>query len=152
MDQQNETIVIASDHAGFAMKEHVKAYLSKKGIRIEDLSAPTLDPLDDYPEFGFKVAKVIADGTFNRGMLFCGTGIGISIAANRYKGVRAVLCTSPELARLSREHNDANVLVIGGRTTAPDMAEKIVDAWLDGVFAGDRHCKRVAQLDQVPKK
>lgn len=146
--QQDVPIAIAADHAGFAMKDHIKTYLEKKGIPVQDLSAPQLDPADDYPEFGFKLARAVAQKTFTRGILFCGTGIGISIAANRVRGVRAALCTSPELARMSREHNDANVLVIGGRTTPQDTAEKIVDAWLSGVFAGDRHGKRVAQLDQ----
>lgn len=148
MNQSNEqTILIASDHAGYELKEHLKSYLTKRGIKIKDLSAPELDPSDDYPIFGFKVAKEIAQKNYQQGILLCGTGIGISIAANRYKGVRAALCTSPELARMAREHNNANILVLGGRITSKEAAEKIVDAWLDGDFAGGRHEKRVNLLD-----
>lgn len=150
MQQQTEPLALASDHAGFAMKEHIKVYLAKKGIAVDDLSAPQLDPADDYPEFGFKLASEVAKGVYKRGILLCGTGIGISIAANRVRGVRAALCTSPELAHMAREHNDSNVLVMGGRTTAPEVAEKIVDAWLEGTFAGERHQKRVTQLDELP--
>jgi len=150
MQQQTERMALASDHAGFAMKEHVKAYLAKKGVAVDDLSAPQLDPADDYPQFGFKLAGKVSKGEYKRGILLCGTGIGISIAANRVRGVRAALCTSPELAHMAREHNDSNVLVMGGRTTTPEMAEKIVDAWLEGTFAGERHGKRVEQLDSLP--
>jgi RpiB/LacA/LacB family sugar-phosphate isomerase len=146
----SETIILAGDHAGYVMKEHVRQYLEKRGLMVVDASAPQLDPSDDYPLFGFKVAQAIADGEYKRGILMCGTGIGISIAANRYKGVRAALCTSPELAHMAREHNDSNILVLGGRTTTPQMAEQIVDAWLDGTFAGDRHARRVEMLDQAP--
>ncbi|MBN1575379.1 MAG: ribose 5-phosphate isomerase B [Chitinispirillaceae bacterium] len=150
MKQNEEKMVIAGDHAGYELKEHVKAYLTRIGIAIEDLSAPQLDPSDDYPVFGFKAAKAIADGSIKQGILICGTGIGISIAANRYRGVRAALCTSPDMARMAREHNNANVLVLGGRTTAPRTAEKIIDAWLDGNFAGGRHSRRVDLLDRPP--
>ena len=153
MQPNNDKIVIAADHAGFDLKEHLKSYLSKIGIRVDDLSAPVLDPADDYPAFGFKVGKAVSGGTYKQGILICGTGIGISIAANRYRGVRAALCTSPEMAHMAREHNDANVLVLGGRTTPVPMAEKIVDAWFDGDFAGGaggRHGKRVEQLDNPP--
>jgi RpiB/LacA/LacB family sugar-phosphate isomerase len=150
MPSNSEKVVIAADHAGYELKEHVKSYLARIGIYVEDVSSPTLDPADDYPLLGFKLAKIIADGTFKQGILICGTGIGISIAANRFYGVRAALCTSPEMAHMAREHNDANVLVLGGRTTAPQSAEKIVDAWLDGNFAGGRHGRRVEQLDNPP--
>ncbi|MBN1308456.1 MAG: ribose 5-phosphate isomerase B [Chitinispirillaceae bacterium] len=150
MKQNEEKVVIAADHAGYELKEHVKAYLTRIGIGFEDMSAPQLDPSDDYPVFGFKAAKAIADGSFKQGILICGTGIGISIAANRYRGVRAALCISPDTARMAREHNNANVLVLGGRTTAPQMAEKIIDAWLDGNFAGGRHSRRVDLLDKPP--
>jgi ribose 5-phosphate isomerase B len=148
MHSNTTKIAIAADHAGYDLKEHIKNYLNRIGIAVEDLSAPTLDPSDDYPVFGFKVGKAVSGGTFKQGILVCGTGIGISIAANRYRGVRAALCTSPEMAHMAREHNDANVLVLGGRTTAPAIAEKIVDAWFDGDFAGGRHGRRVELLDQ----
>lgn len=151
-DTENKTtIVIASDHAGYEMKEYLKAYLSEKGITVADISAPEYDAKDDYPVFGFKLAHAIASGKYEKGILLCGTGLGISMAANRIRGVRAALCTSPELAHMAREHNNANVVVIGGRTTSRETAEKIVDTWLTGEFAGDRHAKRVAMLDEVPE-
>lgn len=150
MQQNIEKVALAADHAGFELKEYVKAYLTRIGIAFEDMSAPQLDPADDYPVFGFKVAQAVADGWYRQGILLCGTGIGISIAANRYRGVRAALCTSPDMARMAREHNNANVLVLGGRTTAPETSEKIIDAWFDGNFAGGRHGRRVELLDQPP--
>jgi ribose 5-phosphate isomerase B len=151
MQPNSQKIAIAADHAGYELKEYLKAYIARIGIVIEDLSAPVLDPSDDYPVFGFKVGQAVASGKFKQGILICGTGIGISIAANRYRGVRAALCTSPEMAHMAREHNDANVLVLGGRTTPPKVAEKIVDAWFDGDFAGGRHGKRVELLDMPPQ-
>ena len=151
MQKNIEKVALAADHAGFELKEYVKTYLKRIGIAVEDMSAPQLDPSDDYPEFGFKVAQVVADGCYRQGILICGTGIGISIAANRYRGVRAALCTSPDMARMAREHNNANVLVLGGRTTEPGTAEKIIDAWFDGDFAGGRHGRRVELLDQPPE-
>ena len=147
----SEKIIIAGDHAGYEMKEHVKAYLQRKGFGVVDASAPELDPADDYPEFGFKVAQAIAGGEYDRGILMCGTGIGISIAANRLKGVRAALCTSVELARMSREHNNANILVMGGRTTEKTTAEEMVDTWLATGFSGERHARRLALLDTPPE-
>jgi ribose 5-phosphate isomerase B len=151
MQLGREVVAIASDHAGFELKEHIRKYLERKGVPYEDMSAPELDPADDYPIFGFKVAQAIANGDKRRGILICGTGIGISIAANRYKGVRAALCTSAEMANMAREHNDANVLVMGGRTTMPAVAEQMVDTWLKGNFAKDRHERRVLMLDQPPE-
>lgn len=151
MNKQIATFLIGSDHAGYDMKEHIKRYLTKCGIPFEDASSGEFDPLDDYTEHGFKVAAAIAQGEFRQGILICGTGIGISIAANRYRGVRAALCASPEFARMAREHNDANILVIGGRTTTSEAAEKIIDAWVGGQFQGGRHQKRVDLLDSVGK-
>ena len=151
-EKKRESIVIASDHAGYEMKEHLKSYLGSKGIAVADLSAPEYDAKDDYPVFGFKLAKAVASGEYAKGILLCGTGLGISMAANRIRGVRAALCTSPELAHMAREHNDANVVVVGGRTTTRETAEKIVDTWLESEFSGNRHAKRVAMLDEVPEK
>lgn len=145
-----DKLVVGSDHAGFEMKEYVKKYLQKKGIQFDDAGAESLDPSDDYPTYAFKLAKSISSGKYRRGILFCGTGIGASIAANRVKGVRAALCTSPELAKMARLHNDSNVLVLGGRTTPKDTAEKIIDTWLATEFEGGRHLKRVKMLDKLP--
>jgi RpiB/LacA/LacB family sugar-phosphate isomerase len=129
------------------MKEFVKSYLFNKGITLEDSGAIEYDAADDYPTLAFKLAKSIAAGTFNRGILLCGTGIGASIAANRVKGVRAALCTSPEMAHMSRVHNDSNVLVIGGRTTTKETVAQMIDAWLSGTFEGGRHQNRIDLLD-----
>lgn len=143
-------LVVGSDHAGFEMKEHVKKYLTEKGIEFEDAGAQQYDAQDDYTTFAFKVAQSVSKGNYERGILLCGTGIGASIAANRIKGVRAALCTSPEMARMSRLHNDSNVLVMGGRTTPADVVEKMIDAWLSGNFEGGRHQNRVQLLDNAP--
>ncbi|NLD99654.1 MAG: ribose 5-phosphate isomerase B [Fibrobacter sp.] len=147
MEKNNSPIVVGSDHAGYEMKEYVKKYLSQKGISFEDCSSANYDPSDDYPVPAFKLAKSIANGQYNRGILLCGSGIGASIAANRIKGVRAALCTSPEMAKLARFHNDSNVLVLGGRTTTREMVEQIIDAWLSNEFEGGRHQKRIELLD-----
>lgn len=147
MAENIDTIVIGSDHAGFEMKEHIKQYLTKKGIQFVDSGAVEYDAADDYPVLAFNLAQKVSTGEFNRGILLCGTGIGASIAANRVKGVRAALCTTPDAAKMSRLHNDSNVLVLGGRVLSTEMVEKIIDAWFEGYFEGGRHQKRVDQLD-----
>lgn len=144
----SEKIVIGSNHAGFEMKEYIKEVLTQKGVLFEDAGAVSLDPSDDYPEFAFRVAKAVSEKRYNKGILLCGTGIGASIAANRVKGVRAALCTSPDMARMSRAHNDSNVLVLGGRTTPRETVSQIIDAWLGGSFEGGRHQNRIDQIDQ----
>jgi ribose 5-phosphate isomerase B len=143
-------IVVGSDHAGFEMKEHVKKYLEEKGIEFEDVSAQQYDAQDDYTTYAFKVAEGVSKGNYERGILLCGTGIGASIAANRFRGIRAALCTSPEMARMSRLHNDSNVLVMGGRTTPADVVDKMIDAWLSSNFEGGRHQRRIQQMDTAP--
>jgi ribose 5-phosphate isomerase B len=143
-----ERIVLSSDHAGYEMKELVKKYLIERGVSVEDVSSEKLDPSDDYPIYAFKLAQKISKKEFGRGILLCGSGIGASIAANRFKGVRAALCTSTELARLSRLHNDSNVLVIGGRTNALETVKEMIDTWLSQQFEGGRHQRRIDQLDQ----
>lgn len=147
MSEKSDSILVGSDHAGFEMKEYVKQYLTKKNIHFTDSGAVEFNKDDDYPIMAFKLAHQISSGKFSRGILLCGTGIGASIAANRVKGVRAALCTSPELAKMSRLHNNSNVLVLGGRTTTTEMVTKIIDAWLDSSFEGGRHQKRIEQLD-----
>lgn len=147
MSGESKKIVLSSDHAGYEMKEKVKQYLSELGLSVEDVSSEQLDPQDDYPEYGFKLAQKVAQKKFDRGILLCGSGIGASIAANRFKGVRAALCTSAEHARLARLHNDSNVLVIGGRTTTIDTVKEMITTWLSQQFEGGRHQRRVDQLD-----
>jgi ribose 5-phosphate isomerase B len=142
-----EPVVIGSDHAGYEMKEFVKKHLKLRGIPFFDAGATQFDPKDGYPEFAFEVAQSIANGKFSRGILMCGTGIGASIAANRVKKVRAALCYSPEMAQMSRFHNNSNVLVMGGRVTTTDVAAKIMDAWLDAAFEGGRHQNRIDEID-----
>ena len=141
-------ILIGSDHGGYELKEQLKAYFASRKIPFTDAGADHLDPQDDYPIFATCVASQISSGKFDRGIVICGTGIGASIAANRWKRVRAALCATPENARLSRAHNDSNVLALGGRTTPYETAIKILDAWLDTKFEGERHARRVRQLDK----
>ena len=144
-----EPVVVGSDHAGYEMKEFVKKYLTERSIPFFDAGAETLDPQDGYPAFAFKVAQSVASGKYPRGILMCGTGIGASIAANRVKKVRAALCYSPEMAKMSRLHNNSNILVLGGRTTPTDIAAKIMDAWIETEFEGGRHQKRIDEMDVV---
>jgi ribose 5-phosphate isomerase B len=147
--EKNTPIVLGSDHAGWELKEEIKAYLSGKGIPVKDVSEPRLNPNDDYPVTAKKVAKAVASGEFERGITMCGTGIGASIAANRVKGSRAALCLTPEMARMARRHNNANVLVLGGRITTSNEAFMIIDAWMSAQFEGGRHERRVMLLDSA---
>lgn len=142
-------VVIGSDHAGFEMKEYVKKYLTQHSIPYFDAGAEKLDPQDGYPQFAIKLAKLVASGKYTRGILMCGTGIGASIAANRIRKVRAALCYSADMARMSRLHNDSNVLVLGGRTTTPEIAEQIMDAWFGTEFEGGRHQQRIDDMDEL---
>jgi ribose 5-phosphate isomerase B len=139
-------VILGSDHAGFELKEKVKKTLERLGVPFEDLGTHSAESVD-YPDFAHRVAEAVADGRYERGILVCGTGIGVSIAANRHAGVRAAVACSEETARLSREHNDANVLALGGRTIAPSLAERIVEVWLSTPFAGGRHARRVAKIE-----
>lgn len=141
-------IAIASDHGGFSLKEKVKAHLLQRGFQVLDLGTNTEESVD-YPQFGKACGQAVAAGEADLGVVVCGTGIGISMAANKVKGIRCGLCTSVEMARLTKQHNNANILALGGRTTAPDLAIEIVDAWLDTEFEGGRHQRRVDQLDQM---
>ena len=138
-------IALASDHAGVALKEQLKAVLAERGLEALDLG-----PFDtasvDYPDYADRLAAALADGRAERGVLICGTGIGIGIAANRHRHVRAALCHDVTTARLCREHNDANVLVLGARTTGPETARDCLLAFLDTAFLGGRHATRVGKL------
>ena len=141
-----ETIIVGSDHAGFDLKERVKEWLEERGFEVEDVGSKSPEQVD-YPDFAHKVAEAVGSGRRARGVVVCGTGIGVSIAANRHKGVRAAVVWSEETARLSREHNDSNVLALGGRTTDPRIAELMLDVWLNTKFAGGRHARRVAKIE-----
>lgn len=137
--------VIASDHGGLELKDAVRRFLEERGIAIRDLG--TLDSESvDYPDFGEKVAAAVSRGDAERGVLVCGTGIGMSIVANKFPRVRAALVTDEFSARMAKEHNDANVLVLGGRILQPEHALRLVAAWLDAVFEGGRHQKRLDKI------
>ncbi|MBX3743983.1 MAG: ribose 5-phosphate isomerase B [Verrucomicrobiae bacterium] len=144
-----KTIALGSDHAGFELKESVKRHLSSGPYSVEDLGARSPESVD-YPDYAQPVAQAVAEGRADLGILFCGTGIGVSIAANKVPGVRAALCTSEEMARLARAHNDANVLCLGGRVIGVDVARSIVDTFLRSSFEeGGRHARRVAKLEHA---
>lgn len=139
-------ILIASDHAGFVLKEKLKVYLERKGISVKDLGTYTLERCD-YPEYAYNLAKAISSGKYKRGILICKSGIGNSIVANRVPGVRAALCYNLKAAKLSREHNDSNVLVLGSAFVKADLAKRMVIAWLNTKFLGGRHLKRLRLID-----
>ena len=141
-------IAIASDHGGFALKETIKEYLRERGDKIVDLGTTSEESVD-YPIYGKACGEAVASGKAERGIVICGTGIGISIAANKVKGVRCGLCTSVEMAELTRQHNNANVLALGGRTTEPQLALDIVRTFLDTEFEGGRHKRRTDMLDEM---
>lgn len=141
-------IAIASDHGGFALKEKIKEHLLKRGFSVEDLGTYSEESVD-YPVYGKACGEAVASGKANLGVVICGTGIGISIAANKIKGIRCGLCTSVEMAHLTKQHNNANILALGGRTTGVDLAVKIVDEWLDTEYEGGRHQRRVEMLDRM---
>lgn len=141
-------IAVASDHGGFALKEKVKEHLVQRGFEVDDLGTHSEESVD-YPVYGKDCGEAVASGKADLGVVVCGTGIGISIAANKVKGIRCGLCTSVEMAHLTKQHNNANILALGGRTTEPELALKIVDEWLDTEFEGGRHQRRVDMLDQM---
>lgn len=139
-------VLLASDHAGFELKQHIRQALQRLGVAFEDLG-PDSDARVDYPDFAHRVAAAISAGQAERGLLVCGSGQGMAMAANRHAGVRAALAWDEESARLSRQHNDANVLALGGRLIDHGLAERIVEAWLTTPFEGGRHAARVAKID-----
>jgi ribose 5-phosphate isomerase B len=141
-------VIIGCDHAGFPLKTEVKALLENMGHTIEDVGCYSEESVD-YPVYGKAVAAGVASGEFPKGILICGSGLGMSMVANRFKGVRAALCNDLYSAVLSRKHNNANLLVLGGRLIGSDLAGEIVAIWLSAEFDGGRHEFRLAQLDDV---
>jgi len=141
-------IAIGADHAGVALKEHVKQVLKARGIPFEDVGTLSTDSVD-YPDFAEAVSRRVASGEFDRGILTCGSGIGMAIAANKVSGIRAASIQDEESARLSREHNDINVLTLGERTTDANTARRIVELFLDTPFAGGRHQRRVDKINAL---
>lgn len=140
-------IAIGSDHAGFQYKQDVKAYLENKGLQLKDYGTYSEDSVD-YCDFGFAVGQAVAGGECDKGLLFCGTGVGMSISANKVRGIRAAVCSEPFSAKLSREHNDSNVLALGSRVIGIDLAKMIIDTWLEAEFEGGRHGRRVGKINE----
>ncbi len=137
---------IGTDHAGFEVKSFVIEYLEKKGIEVEDLGTYSTDSVD-YPDFAHKVAKAVLENEGSKGILICGTGIGMSLAANKHKGIRAALCHDYYTAEMARRHNDANILCFGARVVGKGEIESILEAWLTHEFEGGRHLRRVEKID-----
>ena len=141
-------IAVAADHGGYKLKEKVKEHLLERGIEVEDLGTHSEESVD-YPIYGKLCGEAVASGQADLGVVVCGTGIGISIAANKVHGIRCGLCTSVEMAHLTKQHNNANILALGGRTTGEELAMEIVDEWLDTQYEGGRHQRRVEMLDRM---
>lgn len=143
-------IAIGSDHVGIELKPIIINYLKELGHEVEDFGAYSSERTD-YPIYGKKVAEEVVSGNFDCGILICGTGVGISIAANKIKGIRAVVCSEPYSAKLSKEHNNTNILAFGSRVVGPELAKMIVKEWLDAKFEGGRHENRVKMISQIEK-
>ena len=141
-------LAIGSDHVGFELKPVIIEYLEELGHEVTDFG-PYSSERTDYPIYGKKVAEEVAAGNFDWGILICGTGVGISISANKVKSIRAVVCSEPYSARLSKEHNNTNILAFGSRVVGSELAKMIVKEWLDAKFEGGRHSKRIEMLNRI---
>ena len=141
-------IAVACDHVGLPLKREIMAYLDELGYEYRDFGTYTEERCN-YPEFGFRAAQAVADGECDKGILICGTGVGIGLAANKVKGIRCVTCSEPYSALLSRRHNDTNMLSIGSRVVGTDLARMIVKTWLESSFEGGRHQARVDQISKI---
>jgi ribose 5-phosphate isomerase B len=150
MVENKAPIVIGSDHAAYALKEKVKAFLIERSIDIEDVGCYSQDSVD-YPDVGIKLASMVSSGKFDKGILMCGTGIGMSMVANKFPHVRAALCADIFSAIMSRRHNDSNILVLGGRVIGDILAMEIVKVWLETPFDGGRHQRRLEKFDKINK-
>ncbi len=149
MNENKSPVIIGCDHAAYAMKEKVKVYLvEERGIKTEDAGTYNQDSVD-YPDFGIKVASSVSNGTFERGILLCGTGLGMSMVANKFPHVRAALCNDLFSAIMSRRHNNANILVMGARVIGDILALEIVKTWLETPFDGGRHQLRIEKFDTI---
>jgi len=141
-------LAIASDHGGLELKRRLVEYLEARDYEVLDLGTDSPESVD-YPDFAEKLCRAIFDGKADRGILICGTGIGMSITANKFKGIYAALCTNEFMARMSREHNDSNVLCLGGRVLGDEAAKGIVEVWLNTPFAGGRHTRRTDKIKEM---
>lgn len=144
----NNTIAMASDHAGYALKQEIKKYVESKGYEVKDFGTYSEDSCD-YPDFAHPAAEAVEKGEYPFGIAMCGSGNGIQMTLNKHQGIRAALCWTPELAALAKQHNNANFLVLPARFISEEEAEKIVDAYLNATFEGGRHQKRI---DKIPVK
>jgi ribose 5-phosphate isomerase B len=144
----SEKILIASDHAGFALKEALEHRLADLGFEVDDLGVDSAESAD-YADYAHPLAKRVAEGDVERGVLLCGTGLGMSYTANRYAGVRAAVAWNPEIAKLARQHNDSNVLVLPARFLSADQGTAILDAWLETPFEGGRHARRIEKIERA---
>lgn len=144
-------IAIGCDHGGITLKDPIVNYLEERGVQIEDFGTFGSESVD-YPDFAYKVARSVADGKADKGILMCGTGIGISIAANKVNGIRCALCHDTYTAELTAMHNDSNILAMGGRVIDADTAVNIVKTWLDTPFEGGRHINRINKISEIEKK
>jgi ribose 5-phosphate isomerase B len=141
-------IAIASDHGGFELKENVITHLLNDSWEIDDLGPSNEDSVD-YPDYGIKLAKIIANKKVERGIIICGTGVGMSIVVNRFSGIRGTLCSDIYTAKMCRKHNDSNILIMGGRVIGKGLASEIVDTWLNTVFEGGRHQRRLDKINEI---
>ena len=144
-------IAIGSDHGGYELKEYVKAHLKERGIEFKDFGVYSEESVD-YPDCAKPVCEAVLSGEGERGILFCGTGIGISMAANKFDGIRAALCSDVFSAKMAKEHNNANVICLGGRVTGRELAFMIIDTFLDAEFQGGRHQTRIDKIHAIEKE
>ncbi len=143
-------LAIGNDHVAVEMKNEIMAHLESRGIEVINVGTDTPDRFN-YPVSGYKVAKMVANGEVDGGVLICGTGVGISLAANKVKGIRACVCSEPYTARLSKQHNNANIIAFGARVIGVELAKMIVDEWLDAEFQGGRHAERVDMIMEIER-
>ena len=150
MNLNQEPIIIGSDHAAYPLKQIIKAWLIDNDFQVEDVGTDSIESVD-YPDYGIKVASLISNGQYSRGILLCGTGLGMSMVANRFAHVRGALCNNLFSAKMSRQHNDANLLIMGGRVIGDILALEIVQTWLRTPFEGGRHQQRLDKFDNLLK-
>ena len=141
-------LVIGIDHVGYDYKEEIKSYLKEKGIEVMDVGTDSTERFD-YPISGYKAAKAVATGEADGGVLICGTGIGISLAANKVKGIRTCVCSEPYSAGLSKRHNNTNIIAFGARVVGIELAKMIIDTWLEAEYEGGRHARRVEMIAEI---
>ncbi len=141
-------IAIGNDHVAVEMKNEIMAYLESKGVEVVNVGTDTPERFN-YPVSGYRVAKLVASGEVDGGVLICGTGVGISLAANKVRGIRACVCSEPYTARLAKEHNNANIIAFGARVIGVELAKMIVDEWMNARFQGGRHSERVAMIMEI---